>query len=198
VLREYFGKTLQPKRITIDFAVQEKPLGTADAVAAAESFAGGDHFLCINSDNYYPLEALEGLRVMDTAGLAGFDRDGMLRGSNIPSDRIVKFAAIVVGSGGFMRRILEKPSPEQLAELPEPICLSMNCWRFGPEIFRACRSIEPSVRGELEIPDAAQYAIDRLGVRFRVVPVNAPVLDLSSRTDVAAVKEKLAGLEVRF
>jgi hypothetical protein len=37
-----------------------------------------------------------------------------------------------------------------------------------------------------------------LGERFRAVQVWAPVLDLSSRRDVASVKERLSGMEVDF
>jgi len=33
--REYYGSTAVPARIRVGFAVQEQPLGTADAVAAA-------------------------------------------------------------------------------------------------------------------------------------------------------------------
>ena len=66
----------------------------------------------------------------------------------------------------------------------------MNCWRFGPRIFEACRNIEPSQRGELELPDAVQYAIDKLGEAFEVVRVRAPVLDMTSRKDVALIAEK--------
>ena len=197
-MRDYYGRKLRPKRIGIEFAVQEQPRGTADAVAAAEPFAGTAPFLAINSDNYYPVEALAALHTLEGSGLAAFDRQSMIAGSNVEAQRLLRFAVVRADGDGFMTQIIEKPDAAVMASLPEPVCVSMNCWRFGPEIFRACRSIEPSVRGELEIPDAAQYAIDRLGVRFRVVPVNAPVLDLSSRTDVAAVKEKLAGLEVRF
>jgi len=198
VIRDYFGRQLSPERFSIEFAIQQEPLGTADAVAAAEEFADGGHFLCINSDNYYPVEAMRALREIDSPGLAGFEREGMLNGSNIPADRIVKFAAIKVAPGGFMERVIEKPTPEILASLAEPICLSMNCWRFGPEIFAACRAIEPSPRGELEITDAAQYSIDMLGTRYRVLPFSAPVLDLSCRADVAGVTEILAGTEVRL
>ena len=72
----------------------------------------------------------------------------------------------------------------------------MNCWGFGPAIFEACRAIAPSPRGEVEIPDAVQYSIDRLGERYEVVRCKAPVLDLSSRADVAPVAALLAGKEV--
>ena len=53
-IREYYGG-LSCQRITIDFAVQVEPRGTADAVAAAEQFAGDDPFLVINSCKLSPL-----------------------------------------------------------------------------------------------------------------------------------------------
>ncbi len=195
--REYFGGR-KTSRISIDFAIQEKPLGTADAVRSVEKFAGNDPFLVINSDNYYPRASLEGLRRIDTAGLAGFEKDGMLAGSNIPADRIAKFAVIGVDSAGYMTRIIEKPSPEVLTTLPEPLYVSMNCWRFDASIFEACANIKQSARGEFEIPDAVQYSIEKLGTKYKVVPVSAPVLDLSSRNDVEAVVSKLAGLEIKL
>ena len=60
-IRDYYG-SLKTNRLTVDFAVQQEPRGTADAVAAAEQFGGGDHFLVINSDNLYPQEALTAIR----------------------------------------------------------------------------------------------------------------------------------------
>ena len=51
----------------------------------------------------------------------------------------------------------------------------MNCWRVTSEFFRACSDVQPSPRGELELPLAVQYAIDILGMRFRVIPADAPV-----------------------
>ncbi|MHA1572125.1 MAG: nucleotidyltransferase family protein [Alphaproteobacteria bacterium] len=197
-VREYYGRTVTCRRLRVDFAVQEKPLGTADAVTAAEHFAGGEPVLVINSDNYYPRAALQALRDLEGSGLAAFERQAMFAGSNIPADRLSKFAVIESNGTGYMTRIIEKPDPAMLAALPEPICVSMNCWRFGPAIFSACRAISPSPRGELELPDAVQYAIDRLGETFRVLTFKAPVLDLSSRGDVASVAEKLAGTEVNL
>ncbi len=196
-LRDYYANQLKTKRLKISFAVQQKALGTADAVLTVEDFAAGDDFVVINSDNYYPLEALSKLRQLSGAGTALFDRQSMFKGSNIPPERLAAFA-VVKFQDGYMQEIIEKPDPEVLAALPDPVYVSMNCWRFTSTMFQACREIGPSVRGELEIPDAVQYAIDKLGERFEVVPVKGAVLDLSYRSDVGPVAEKLAGVEVNL
>jgi len=197
VIRQYYDQ-LQPKRLRIEYAVQEEPRGTADAVAAAEGFAGGDPFLVINSDTYYPLEAVRRLREQDGLAAALFEQEAMFAGSNISAERIRQFAVGRIDGQGLLTRILEKPDEATLASLPRPLWLSMNCWRFGPPIFEACRNIRPSPRGELEIPDAVQYAIEVLGEPFHAVCVRAPVLDLTSRQDVATIGPKLAGVEVRL
>jgi glucose-1-phosphate thymidylyltransferase len=197
-LRAYYGEELECERLEIGFAIQAEPRGTADAVLAAEAFAAGDPFLMINSDNYYPPEAMAGLRDLSGPGLAAFEREAMLAGSNIPPERITRFAVIETDGDGYLRRIVEKPDPELVAKLPEPVGISMNCWRFDEHIFPACRAIEPSERGELEVPDAVQYAIDELGRQFTVLPYRAAVLDLTSRADVKGVAERLAGKELHL
>jgi glucose-1-phosphate thymidylyltransferase len=197
-VREYYGKTIKSARIAIDFVVQEKPLGTADAVRPAEDFSAGDPFLLINSDNFYPDAALAALRLGPAPGIAVFERDAMLRGSNIAADRISKFSVVRVRPNGTMQQIIEKPDPATLAAMGDAVFVSMNCWCFTPNIFKAAAAIPPSPRGEYEITDAAQYCIDRLGEEFRVHTIAAPVLDLSSRGDIAAVNEKLRGVQVRL
>ncbi len=196
-LRDYYTNQLKITRLKISFAVQQKALGTADAVLAVEQFAAGDDFIVINSDNYYPLEALSKLRQLTGAGTALFSRQSMFEGSNIPAERLAAFA-VVKSQDGLLQEIIEKPDPQTLASLPEPLYFSMNCWRFTSTIFKACRQISPSVRGELEIPDAVQYAIDKLSEPFVVVPVRGAVLDLSYRSDVGPVAKKLAGIQVEL
>jgi glucose-1-phosphate thymidylyltransferase len=67
----------------------------------------------------------------------------------------------------------------------------MNSWIFSPAIFDACLRIQRSIRGELELTDAIQYSMDQLGERYKALAFRSPVLDLSSRSDVAAVARKL-------
>ncbi len=197
-IRTYYER-VDARRLTFEFAIQHEPRGTADAVMAAREFVGDDAFLAINSDNHYPLSALQGLRQMEGPGLASFERDALVEMSNIPADRIAGFAVVEVDDHGNMLRIHEKPEKALLERLPRPLGVSMNCWRLdGTHIFDACEAIEPSPRGEFELPAAVQYAIDVLGIRFRALPLKASVLDLTSRLDIDSVGERLKGLTVQL
>ena len=196
-IRKYYGQ-VTAERLDFTFANQPEPRGTADAVAAAERFAGDDPFAVINSDNYYPVEALRRLREQAGSAVALFERDAMLAGGNVTEERIKRFAVATIDGRGNLERILEKPDEATIAALPRPLWLSMNCWRFGPSIFRACRAIRPSPRGEFEIPDAVQHVIHALGEPFAAVQVRAAVLDMTSRADIAAVAAILDKVEVRL
>lgn len=194
VVREYYEVQAPPQRIRIEFAIQEKPMGTADAVWAARHFVGEDLFLLLNSDNYYPVQALAGLGELQGSGVALFERDQLVASSNVPEERILKFAVARVSGEGCLERIYEKPREEIVQSLGSPVFVSMNCWMFAPAIFTACSRIKPSARGELELSDAVQYAIDVLKERFQVLTFRDSVLDLSSRSDIAAVAERLRAL----
>lgn len=197
-LRDYYGRQVRPRRLEIEFAVQPEPRGTADAVAAAEAFAADEPFLMINSDDYYPLEALAGLRAQRGAAVALFEQEAMLTGSKIAPDRVRQFSVGRIDGHGLLEQIIEKPDEATLATMPRPLWVSMNCWRFTPAIFEACRRIVPSPRGELEVTDAVQFAIDRLGVAFSVLKVRAAVLDMTSREDIEPIARRLAALEVNL
>jgi dTDP-glucose pyrophosphorylase len=182
---------LDVRRLRLAFAVQPDPLGTADAVLAAEPETQGEPFVVINGDNVYPAAALEALGALEGSGLVGFDATALVARSNIPARRLHAFG-LVRQRDGWLERVLEKPDPPPL---PGPgIAVSMTCWRFAPSIFEACRAVAPSSRGELELTDAVDLAIVR-GERFRVLPVAAGVLDLSVRSDIPELERWLAGRE---
>jgi glucose-1-phosphate thymidylyltransferase len=196
-LREYYEREARPSRLRIQFAIQEKALGTANAVLAAEEFAGADTFVVINSDNYYPVEALAALHNLAEPAIVGFERNALVRLGNVPVERTARFGALDTREDGYLRRILVTPTEAMVAE-NAPIYASMNCFLFTPEIFSACREVPLSARGEYELPQAVHLAIDRYAMRFRVVRVSAAVLDLSSRADIARVADRLEGVQPRL
>jgi glucose-1-phosphate thymidylyltransferase len=185
-------ETAPPARIRVSFAVQQAPLGTADALLAAEAFAGEESFLALNSDNFYPPSAYQALQGLDGPGLPVFERERLLATSNYPRERVDKYAVLEVGADGYLQQIVEKPQTSQTR--PATVLLSMNLWRFSPRIFEACRRVPRSSRGELELPQAVQWAITNLGERFRALPCDEGVLDLSTRADIPEVERRLAGV----
>ncbi len=196
-IRDYYQQDAKPRRFTLSFAHQEKPLGTADAVLAAEAFAGPDRFLVVNSDTYYPVQACRALHLLGEAGVAAFWKSALLADGNLSAERVARFPVIEMDAQGFLARLLE---PED-APAPPPggdVLVSLNCWMFTRTIFRACREIAPSPSGELELPAAVRHLVTRLGERIRVLPFREGVLDLTSRADVAAVAARLAGEQVRL
>jgi Na+/proline symporter/dTDP-glucose pyrophosphorylase len=197
-IRDRYGGATIPTRFRVSFAAQLAPDGSADAILAAEEFTAGEPFVVLNSDNYYPTAVLESLRRATEPAGVGFSREGLIRHGNIPAERIAAYAILDVGADGYLRRIVEKPDPSAIATLGPAAEVSMNCWHLTSEIFRACRDVPPSTRNELELPAAIQYAIDVLGMRFRVIHADAPVLDLSHRADIPGVTARLKGVAVRL
>ena len=196
-VREYYAR--QPlSRVRMHFAVQQEADGTANAVLSARAFAREERFLVLNSDNYYPVEAYRALAGLDASGLIGFDRETLIRESNIEPDRIARYALLDVGADSTLRRIVEKPDEATYRAMAGVTMVSMNVWVFTPEIFGACRTVEQSARGEYELPHAVQHGIDTLGMRVQVVPMAGGVLDMSSRADVATVAARLSGVSVRL
>jgi glucose-1-phosphate thymidylyltransferase len=125
--------------------------------------------------------------------IIGFERNALVQLGNVPRERIARFGALDIAPDGTLRRILASPTS---AMADGEVYASLNCWSFTSDIFRACREVPPSARGELELPQAVQLAIDRLGMRMLVVPMRAAVLDMSSRGDVASVAARLKGTTV--
>lgn len=184
--RSYY-QALAPTRVTIHYAIQQRPLGTADAVSAARDFVGTDRFVVLNSDNYYPVEALSRLVACPGNGVIGFQREALVAQSNIPAERIDQFAIIRVEDGN-LADIIEKPDAQQMADNPGAP-LSMNCWLFTPAVLDHCDAVTPSPRGELELVDAVRTLA--AAEPFPVIPATCGVLDLSRREDIPAVAEAL-------
>ena len=191
-VQEYYERERPPQRLRLAFARQDSPEGTAHALLTAEAFAGTDDFLALNADNLYPVAVLRSLVELTGPGLAAFERDALVTDSGFPLDRVGAFALLDVDEAGRLRRIVEKPGPERMRAAGPHALVSMNLWRFDQRIFQACRAVPRSARGEFELPEAVGLALSQ-GVEFRAVNSRGSILDLSSRSDVAYVTERLAG-----
>ena len=194
-LRRYYETDGRLTRVRLDFVVQPEPLGTAHAVVVAERWVDGNAFLAMNADNLYPVPVIRELASLPEPGLPAFEPEELVQSSNIPPERIRSFAILDVDEQGYLAGIVEKPNkelpPKGGSHITVGSYISMNCWHFDRRIFRACREVPKSERGEFELPEAVGFAIQQ-GVKFKAFPARGPVLDLSTRADTADVARRLA------
>ena len=180
-----------PTRVALHYAVQAEPLGTANAVLAAEAALDGRDFLVLNADNLYPVVALRALVTLGMPGLVAFRASALVEQGNIPRERVAAFAPVAFDAAHRLTALVEKPDAATLAAFGDDPWVSMNLWRFDRRIHDACRATPRSVRGEHELPEAVRLAIAN-GVELRALPLEAGVLDLSQRGDIASVAALLA------
>ena len=193
-VRQYFTVEAPPHRVRLRFVVQPAPIGTANAVTVAADALGDAPFLVLNADNYYPVDAIRALAADESAGVVAFDRDALVRDGNIDAERVRAFAVLDVGEDGRLHGIIEKPGDAFDLTSASAQWVGMNLWAVTPAIVDACRRVPMSARAEFELPEAVGLAL-REGVPVRAVQHSAPVLDLSRRTDIARVVERLSSVD---
>jgi glucose-1-phosphate thymidylyltransferase len=180
--------------LKINFAIQKKPLGTADAVKAAKDFVGSDSFVVINGDNLYPTQCLQRVRKKpnNLCYVVGFEKEALVAKSNYTAKRLKDFAVMKVDDKGYLQSIVEKPKNPQNYRTNFGILINMNLFRFTTHIFEACERITPNqLRGEYELPSAVQLLVDEKVVSVKVLVVKASVLDLTYQADIPLVMNRL-------
>lgn len=186
-----------PSGLRISFAVQgipagrEKPAGTADALQRAlESKPEwkGTKFTVCNSDNIYPLRALQAVLESDHENsMIAFDGAAL----GMPREKIEKFAVIKADSEGCVLDIIEKPGGaayESAEDETGRISVSMNLFRFSSDMILPILNDVPfhPVRDEKELPEAVRMLIARRPGSLRAIPLSACVPDITSVGDIPA------------
>jgi bifunctional UDP-N-acetylglucosamine pyrophosphorylase/glucosamine-1-phosphate N-acetyltransferase len=172
----------------VDVAVQERPLGTGDAVRSArEALSGADDVLVLSGDT--PLlttTLLEGL--LDTHRSAGAAATVL---SFVPDD-MRSYGRIVRDAAGTLVAIVEASdaTPEQLA-LGEANS-SIYVFRAG-DLWPALDRITPAnAQGELYLTDAVQAIVDAgAAVAVHVAPDPAETEGVNTRVELAAAAAAL-------
>jgi dTDP-glucose pyrophosphorylase len=137
----YFGDEF--KGIKIKYVEQVEMKGTADALTYAERYITEDKFLCIAVDSLFEKDLLQ--RIIK------HDADGVFTVTKVEDPK--RYGVLMI-DGKRVITVVEKSNnpPSNLANL--------SVYLFPSSIFKACREVELSERGEYELTDAIQILID--------------------------------------
>lgn len=129
------------------FAYQEKPRGTADAIAVCERYVSGS-FIVINGDEFIKKEDIESFSKLEGYNIAVSKcKDSSLFGN-------------LSVEGGLVTNIAEKDGIGTSV-------INAGMYMFDEKIFVAIKKTQLSARGEYEITDALEILI-KDGVKIKV------------------------------
>ena len=162
--------------ISIQYAVQEKPAGLAQAPLLAEQFLSGESFCLILGDNFLYGPGLgRNLRNLEHKNGATIFAYSVPN----PSD----FGVVSVDKDGKPLTVVEKPTDSE-SKLAIP-----GLYFFDTKAVEMCKTISPSPRGELEITDLIRNYLDAGCLSVNILPIGTAWLDMGSFESLLAAGE---------
>jgi glucose-1-phosphate thymidylyltransferase len=167
----------------IDYAVQEKPAGIAQAFLVGEGFIGGGPSCLILGDNifYGKLDFFrEALRSVRGAYIFGYEvKDPERYG-------VVEFDAF-----GKVLSIEEKPKqPRSRFAVP-------GLYVYDHKVVEICRNLKPSARGELEITDVNLEYLRRGELSVKILGRGMAWLDTGTQASLLDAANYIAAIQNR-
>lgn len=174
-IRDRYGDAYDGTPIT--YVEQPSRDGLADAVRRAESAVEGD-FVQLNGDNVLRGNVIE---VVETH--RDRNADATLLVERVSRER-AKRGGVLSLSDGTPTGVVEKPE-----EPPSRLAVT-GCFAFSTRIFEAIEAIEPSERGEYELPDAIEYLAHN-GGRVETVHLDGWRVNVNTDDDIARAEDRL-------
>jgi UDP-N-acetylglucosamine diphosphorylase/glucosamine-1-phosphate N-acetyltransferase len=141
-IRQFFGSG-EKLCLNLKYVEQPSVLGTGNATAVAEPFLKED-FLLVYGDLLFSSESVK--RILETFN----HKKASAVMAVVPVDKPESYGIVALQNGDQISRIVEKPARK---DAPSNLA-NAGIYVLTNEIFDVLHSIDPSLRGELELTDA--------------------------------------------
>lgn len=168
-VKQYFEEGSE-MGVSIEYAYQEKQLGTADAVGCAQALVD-ERFLVLNGDIIVSPQHIK--------NLINQSPDVVVTARHV--DNPSEFGVLEVRNGRVLR-IIEKPRK------PSTNLANAGVYVFSPSIFDAIKRTKLSIRKEYEITDSLQSMIDE-GADVGYLTLSENWLDIGRPWDLLDANE---------
>ena len=143
--------------MNLQYKVQEKPVGLADAFILGEEFIGDDKVALILGDNMIYGSRIE--RVLKAA--SNLKEGGVIFGYKVADP--TSYGVVEIDKNGTALSIEEKP------EQPKSNLAVPGIYFYDNEVVKIAKEIKPSERGELEITDVNRVYMEK--GKLKVIPL---------------------------
>lgn len=142
-----------------EYAIQEKPVGLADAFILGRDFIGDDNVALILGDNMIYGSRIE--KVLKAANR--IEEGGVIFGYQVSDP--TSYGVVEIDTMGNAISIEEKP------KVPKSDLAVPGIYFYDNEVVKIAKSIKPSERGELEITDVNKAYME--AGKLKVIPLGS-------------------------
>src|SRR5687767_13900155 len=182
--RDLFGDGSQ-LGIRLSYAVQEKPEGLAQAFIIGADFLGDSPAALVLGDNIFFGHGLPDQLARASSRTAG----ATIFAYHVKDPE--RYGVVEFDSDGNARSIEEKPDD------PRSSYAVVGLYFYDNEVVSIARSLEPSVRGELEITDLNKIYLERGSLRVETFGRGMAWLDTGTHDALLAASNFVAVVEER-
>lgn len=171
--------------LSLNYAVQPKPEGLAQAFIIGKKFIGNDHCCLILGDNIFYGHGLSEILTTASTLKAGATVFGYY--VNDPK----RYGVVAFDENGFAKSIEEKPVK------PESNWAVTGLYFYDNEVIDIAESIKPSDRGELEITDVNRVYLEQNSLRVQQLGRGFTWLDTGTHESLLQASEFVRTVEDR-
>lgn len=173
---DYFGESFEGLPIT--YVHQRERLGLGHAVGLAAPYVD-EPFVVLNGDNVVAGDLRDPITQFEDA-----DSDAVVAVETVDRDT-ARETGVVTVDDREVTGIVEKP------EEPPSTLVTTGCYVLSPVVFTALELLEPSARGEYELPDALGV-LRRAGRTVEAAELGCERVNVNTQADVDAAARLVA------
>jgi glucose-1-phosphate thymidylyltransferase len=166
------------------YAIQEEPMGLAEAFLIGESFIGKDKVALILGDNIFYGSGLDGLLQQSTD-----PEGGIIFGYHVQDPE--RYGVVAFDAEGRVISIEEKP------ESPKSNYVVPGIYFYDNEVVSIAKKIKPSTRGELEITDINKAYLEQGRLTVSILDRGTAWLDTGTFSSLMQAAQFVKVIEER-
>jgi len=164
--------------VPITYAHQREQLGLAHALLQARPYIDDDFALMLG-DNVFRANLADVVERQRSG-----DVDAAFLVEEVPLDEAERYGVCETNGHGEIVEVVEKP------EDPPSNMVMTGFYTFSPAIFHACQLVQPSDRGEYELPDTIDLLLES-GRTIEAIPMDGWRVDVGYPEDRDRAERRL-------